>query len=106
MTPFDVTYAHEFLIQEEFASAPQHQVAFAHIGVVTQARFNLQATTTSQRAYPLLDAVEKAQATLAPQPRSMQTPSYTEFVLQVLDRDSIMTSLLFIGAYIGLMQSL
>jgi hypothetical protein len=36
----------------------------------------------------------------------MQTPSYTEFVLQVLDRDSIMTSLVFIGFYIGLIQSL
>lgn len=99
MTPFDVTYANEFLIQEAFASAPQHQV--------TQVSARPPQAAASSRGYPLCDIAPRGVAlTPTAQPRSLETPSYAEFLLQVLDRDSVVTSLLFIAAYVGLVQSL
>ncbi len=75
MTPFDVTYAHEFLVQQAPAADMTFQTA---------------------------PAPPPAPA----QPRSMLTPSTTEYLLQRLDKDSVMTGLVVIAAYVALIQAL
>jgi hypothetical protein len=94
MAPFDVTYAHEFMIQDEFASAPQHQSA--GLPAFPETAGVSGPWPAAPRSFPLV-------AKTGSQPRSLQTPSYVEFVLQVIDKDSIMTSVIVILAYVKLM---
>ena len=115
MTPFDVTYAHEFLIEQTVSVDAQSRHE-------RQARIDLAPVLAAAPApeqlpgFPLAatlsvrsGAIRQVLATEAKpqaQPRSMLTPSYTEFLLQLLDKDSVMTGLVMIAFYVGLIQAL
>ncbi len=114
MTPFDVTYAHEFLIEQSVMADASLR---AHTAAPTATRIDLAPVLAAAPpaeqfpGFPLVEtmairAALAVQAQPQPQPRSMLTPSYTEFLLQLLDKDSVITGLVVIAAYIGLIQSL
>jgi hypothetical protein len=118
MTPFDVTYADEFTIEPCVAADGRALAASATLAVPAAAtRIDLALMPASAPpaerlpGFPLIDslAIRSALAVeLRPQsqPRSMLTPSYTEFLLQLLDKDSVMTGIFVIALYVGLIQAL
>jgi hypothetical protein len=109
MTPFDVTYADAFLTEQSFAAAcPPPAVTPARVDIAPAPAAPPGAALPG---FPLADtlalrAALTAEAEQHGQPRSMLTPSYTEFLLQLLDKDSIMTGLAIIALYVGLIQSM
>ncbi len=112
MTPFDVTYAHEFLIEQSVALDLKIHAPVQPASQPAPPAIRASAPVPSQLpGFPLADSVAMraaltVQARPQAQPASMLTPSYTEFLLQLLDKDSVMTGLVVIAAYVGILQAL
>ncbi len=109
MTPFDVTYTDEFLLQEEYACTPQHQMA-PFVSNLWRADAATADAAIGTR-FTLRDAAAAAalRANLrfaAPPPHSLQPSSYTEYLLEMFDKDSVVTGMVFIAAYVGLLHYL
>ena len=114
MAPFDFNYVHDDGLNGPTLRAPAPQqnrhVAAPH---PLPAPLVAPAAAPQPRLYPLAedaplrplqwrtDQVHSEDAGV-----SMRTPSYLEYILQVLDKNATLTSIIFICAYAELLRSL
>ena len=97
MAPFDASFIKDEALHAEVArsfSTPQSmdKIDFGRFSLSNDAAFQMPVS------YAELEEVMTAPA--------MRTTSYTEHLLQRLDRHGVLTSILFIGAYVAVMSAL
>jgi hypothetical protein len=117
MAPFDLSYSGDELLRGAGVPhrlATRHQIADTsrvapRTAQLPQAAENLSASPAA-RTYVLVDARHSLQGqpvvAAPPDAEGMRTYSYTEYLLQVLDKNSTMSSILFIICYAGLLHIL
>jgi hypothetical protein len=99
MAPFDASFIHDEALNVPVARAlPTAQSATQASLEAEFGRFSLSSDATFQMpiSYAELEEVLTAPA--------MRTTSYTEYLLQRLDRNGTLTSIVFIGALVALMM--
>ena len=117
MAPFDLNYTSDELLcgatlPERLAFRPRETVAPTQtMAILPPAQITPAPTQAAAiRAYiltggisPLHTQVETIGHTVAP---DMKTHGYIEYLLQTLDKNSLLTSIVFIGCYAGLLRAL